>query len=105
MVNAQTINRPTAGTSSQQLPRRVVVRSVIDSRYEPGTRPVNWDERREGVETVEVEGEGRIRLFSSGGQSSPAPGWELLLTDRSHANPTLGDDPAYVWTLYGIKRQ
>ena len=77
--------------------RRIIVSEVLSSRYEPGERPVSWDKRFSGYDEVRtVEGE-TVRLLSDGGQSSPAPGWELLLT-----KPSPQDNTAFQWTLYGI---
>ena len=81
------------------LPRRVIVQEVLEARYEPGERPSSWDARGPGVETVRTRDGELVKLLSNGGQSSPASGWELLLTKES-AN---GAEPAaYEWTLYGI---
>ena len=82
-------------TTEDKLPRRITVTNVLSSRYAPGQRPVSWDERTEGEEEVETEESGAIRLNSNGGQSSPAPGWELLLTTLT--------PKGYEWTLFGIK--
>ena len=72
---------------------------MIEGRYAPGKKPLSWDERSAGVDKVRTtEGE-ELTLFSGGGQSTPAPGWELLLTGERN-----GDAPAYSWTLYGISR-
>jgi len=106
----------------KKLPRRVVVRQVLSSRYQPGERPLSWDERYPGVETIEtIEGE-TIQLYSNGGQSSPAPGWEILLTKTIPLSLAFGapkaakgsfageteesseaiEEAASEWTLYGI---
>ena len=82
--------------------RRVLVAQVLSGRYAAGTKPLRWDERRSGVETIKTtEGE-QVALFSSGGQSTPAAGWELMLTGEKKAssNNTNGE----CWTLYGIQR-
>ena len=74
----------------------VVVKEIVSGRYGslPG-RPLSWDERREGIDIVR-DSAGRLhRLFSDGGQSTPQPGWKLLLRD--------GDARAgFRWTLYGM---
>lgn len=89
--------------------------NVVRARYSAGSRPLSWDERKDGLEIVRtVDGE-EVVLFSSGQQSSPAPGWELLLTkphDRETASRSSSDGsdalasgssaPAYEWTLYGL---
>lgn len=81
--------------SRKHLPRRVIVADVLSCRYAPGERPVSWDERRSGYETIRTTTGELIKLASSGGQSSPAKGWELLLTKKSVPD-------AVEWTLYGI---
>jgi hypothetical protein len=86
--------------AKSKLPRRVVVSEVLDSRYGPGLRPISWDQRFEGVERVLADSGEEILLFSGGGQSSPAPGWELLLTKEAENK----EQPAVLeWTLYGIR--
>lgn len=85
---------------TSSLPRRIRVQEVLSGRYPPGEKPVSWDERKSGIEQIRtVEGD-TISLYSGGGQSTPAPGWELLLTKEQPqlSNPT----PAILWTLYGI---
>ena len=75
--------------------RRVRVGRVVKSRYSAGFRPLSWDDRKAGVDIIEtVEGE-VFRLSSSGQQSCPQPGWEIVLTG--------GDgEQGYGWTLYGL---
>ena len=85
---------------NNNLPRRITVKSVISSRYEPGERPSNWGEREEGIEVITTEdsenkGSETLSIFSNGGQSSPAPGWEILLNKAI--------DDAFTWTLYALK--
>lgn len=81
----------------QKLPRRVKVRELLAGRYGPGQRPISWDERRAGTdEVITADGE-RILLFDSGGQSTPAPGWEILLRAKAPNH-----EGAFTWTLYGI---
>lgn len=57
---------------------------------------MSWDERVDGFDVVKTEDGSELTLLSSGAQSTPAPGWELLLTDRT-------DGGEYRWTLYGIR--
>ncbi len=76
--------------------RRVVVKEIIASRYAPGKRPARWNERVAGIDEVETTSGEHLSLLSEGDQSSPAPGWELLLNDET------GDTKAVTWTLYGI---
>jgi hypothetical protein len=80
-----------------KLPRRVKVREIVAGRYPPGERPVSWDERRAGTDEVVTEDGERLLLFDSGGQSTPAPGWELLLR-----KPAPNHSGAVTWTLYGL---
>jgi hypothetical protein len=75
---------------------RVTVAEVLRSRYTPGKRPVRWDERFAGAEVVRSTDDREVLLFSNGGQSSPAAGWELLLTQPR-------GEASWEWTLYGIK--
>lgn len=86
------------------LPRRIRVSEVLSSRYQPGARPVSWDERTIGLEQVKTEVGESLNLYSNGGQSSPDIGWELLLTEELQlAAPEPSLQKAYSWTLYGIK--
>ena len=81
-----------------ELPKRVCVAELVCGRYQAGGRPLSWDQRRPGVETIKTEDGQEIDLYSSGGQSSPAPGWVLLLTREHEAG-----QPALEWTLYGLQ--
>jgi hypothetical protein len=86
------------GSSSESVGtkgRRVRVGRVVESRYSGGFRPLSWDNRGAGIDIVEsIEGE-VFRLSSSGQQSCPQPGWEIVLTS--------GDgEQGYAWTLYGL---
>ncbi|MEY4667567.1 MAG: hypothetical protein RL518_266 [Pseudomonadota bacterium] len=77
---------------------KVSVVDVVSSRYggtEDGERPLVWEERREGLDVVRIEGGETIALQSSAMQSTPKPGWTLVLTGGSHST-------GYTWTLYGI---
>jgi hypothetical protein len=91
----------TSSTAPGPLPRRVRVLEVIESRYQPGKRPVSWDDRRAGRERVRTADGEVLVLASNGGQSSPAPGWELLLTRQVDADDPM-EFPAVEWTLYGL---
>lgn len=92
------------------LPRRVKVAKVVHARYRPGSRPVRWDDRRAGVERIVTEEGSELSIFSSGAQSSPAPGWILLLTERADDEDLRGieqgalEGEVFRWTLYGIAR-
>ena len=83
-------------------PKRIVVKEVLKSRYQPGQRPVSWDKRVAGVESiVSFEGE-EIDLYSNGQQSSPDVGWELLLTKDNEGEK---GEEGVCWTLYGVSKQ
>jgi hypothetical protein len=74
----------------------VTVKEIVSGRYGslPG-RPLSWDERREGIDIVRDDNGKLFRLFSDGGQSTPEPGWKILLRD--------GDERAgRRWTVYGM---
>lgn len=77
------------------LPRRVRVGEVLRSRYADSGRPLSWDLRKEGIDEIQSSDGEALKLFSDGGQSTPKPGWTILLTE---GNPNTG----YRWTLYGI---
>ena len=62
-----------------KIPRRVVVRSLLEGRYGDKSRPLSWDKRYDGYDVVELLDGEQLRLFSNGGQESPRAGWELLL--------------------------
>ncbi len=82
--------------------KRVIVKEIVTSRYggrasdKKHHRPTNWDERREGIDVIKGIDGADYRLRSSGQQSPPQPGWEILLTGGDKA---IGFD----WTLYGFK--
>ena len=79
-------------------PRRVVVEKIISSRYPSAERPISWDQRGAGIDEVLTTSGERLGLLSSGGQSPPQPGWELLLTGESSGLGASG----VCWTLFGI---
>jgi len=86
------------GQRAFHLHAKVCVGEVVSSRYGAAngtTRPLLWDERREGTDVVRVEGGATITLKSSAMQSTPKPGWILVLTGGS-------EQEGYTWTLYGI---
>lgn len=97
-----------------KLPRKVAVAKVISGRYletagsdrnnscEVGSshgytlnRPDNWDKRFGGVDVISLDNGETVTLVSSGQQSTPQPGWTLMLTAEK---PGVG----YEWTLYGL---
>lgn len=75
--------------------KRIKVGRVVESRYEGGFRPLSWDDRKAGRDLIEtIDGE-RVALASTGQQSCPQNGWEILLTG--------GDETrGFTWTLYGL---
>lgn len=75
--------------------KRIKVARVVASRYEGGFRPLSWDDRRGGSDIVETVDGQRITLLSSGQQSCPQNGWEILLTGGD-------DEHGFTWTLYGL---
>lgn len=77
-------------------PRRVKIQSVITGRYRPGTRPLSWDQRVSGTDKIQTTTGEELTLSSSGQQSTPAPGWEILLMPNGSA------DQGIPWTLYGV---
>ena len=80
--------------SLDELPARVRVVKLIESRYQGGSRPLSWDQRKAGVDVVLAENGKTIRLASDGQQSPPQPGWTILISG--------GNPEGYLWTLYGI---
>ncbi len=52
--------------------RVVTVKEVVSGRYGslPG-RPLEWAERREGIDIIRDSDGKLVRLFSDGGQSTP----------------------------------
>ena len=86
------------GQRSLHLHAKVSVAEVVSSRYvgaRGGDRPLLWDERRAGKDVVRIEGGETLTLQSSAMQSTPKPGWILVLTGGSQGG-------GYTWTLYGI---
>lgn len=87
---------------------KVCVAEVISSRYGAvsnasqgaegdGDRPQSWDDRKTGIDVIRsLDGE-TIKLSSSPMQSTPKPGWVLVLTGGT-------SEEGYTWTLYGISR-
>lgn len=81
---------------SLKLPSQIEVKSVTSNRYDhAGFRPFKWEDRVDGVDEVVTTDGQSIRLLSSGQQSTPSPGWSIILT---------GGEPrqGYTWTLYGL---
>lgn len=75
--------------------KRIKVAHIVESRYAGGFRPLSWDDRGAGRDVIETVNGERIVLASSGQQSCPQAGWEILLTG--------GDEMSgFTWTLYGL---
>jgi hypothetical protein len=100
-ANTNSVVEPLAAQATDNLPRCVKIVEVIESRYAPGQRPALWNERREGLEKIRTADGKVLQLFSTGGQSTPAPGWELLLT-KVVPQTQSGTTAAFQWTLYGV---
>jgi hypothetical protein len=89
---------PNDGHSTLHRNAKVCILEVVSSRYgaaRGGERPLLWDERQEGNDVVRIEGGETITLKSSAMQSTPKPGWIVVLTGGSQHE-------GYTWTLYGI---
>jgi hypothetical protein len=86
------------GQRALHLHAKVSVAEVVSSRYggdRDAERPLLWDERRPGKDVVRIDGGEILTLQSSAMQSTPKPGWILVLTGGSLHE-------GYTWTLYGI---
>lgn len=80
------------------LPARLEIESLVQSRYPDGQRPLSWDARLEGADTVRTTDGKLLRLWSDGGQTPPHRGWVIMVTG--------GDaERGYSWTLYGLPQQ
>ena len=101
MMNAKTIG---SSERNMHFSPKVTVVDVISTRYRSeteskgGDRPISWDERVEGIDTIRAAGGEVLRLKSSAMQSPPKPGWVLVVTGGC-------DVEGYTWTLYGITPQ
>jgi len=78
--------------------QKITVKKIISQRYPAGvSRPLNWDQRIEGIDTVESIDGATYSLQSSGQQSVPQPGWVILVdTSTSGTHKT--------WTLFGLPK-
>lgn len=79
-----------------KLPKFIVVGKTVTSRYADCVRPQNWDQRIAGIEEVESIDGVRFVLNSEGGQSTPQPGWKIMLLSEH-------SEGAYSWTLQGFE--
>ena len=75
-------------------PRIVTIKEVISSRYKVSSRPQNWDERISGTDVLKTVDDEVLKLVSDGGQSTPKPGWKILLKNQL--------DDSYEWTLFAM---
>ena len=79
----------------ETFPVKLEVEQLIESRYPRGERPLSWDGRTEGVDSVRTTDGRLLRLFSDGGQSPPKKGWVIMVEGGS-------SERGYRWTLYGL---
>lgn len=87
---------------------KICVAEVVSSRYATvggacggkagWERPQSWDARKAGVDVVRALNGETFKLSSSPMQSTPRPGWVIVLTGGS-------EQEGFSWTLYGISRQ
>lgn len=99
-----------------KLPARVQVAEVVCSRYGESVdgRPACWAARKGGVDVIKTTSGETVRLLSEGQQSTPEPGWILMLrdyvsdigvSDIGVSDACVSDACAsegYRWTLFGI---
>ena len=88
-----------------EVPCTIQVKNVVSNRYGIAprqgdaefelNRPLSWEERIEGIDSVSTACGHVVPLRSGGGQSVPQPGWKLYLTGGN-------SQEGYTWTLYGI---
>jgi hypothetical protein len=83
--------------SSIKLPIVTEVQSVVKSRYLNLEKPPEWDQRIDGIDVVFTTDGAELKLYSSGMQSTPRPGWKILLRSKNESNE-------FSWTLYGFQR-
>jgi hypothetical protein len=86
--------------NSSGLPRQVAVAAVASERYpqaSPAFRPMDWGARVVGIDHITTRSGEQIKLASSGQQSVPGIGWELVLTGGDASG-------GYTWTLYSMPR-
>lgn len=81
---------------NQNLPFRIKVSQVKCGRYKVGTKPLSWDLRKAGVDTVVSTDGQEYKLDCQGDQSTPDIGWELLVNGKTEAG--------YTWTLFGVAK-
>lgn len=79
-----------------KLPKFIVVGKTVVSRYADGIRPQNWDQRVSGIEEIESVDGVHFVLSSEGGQSTPQPGWKIMLLSEQ-------TEGIYSWTLQGVE--
>ena len=84
-------------SSDQKLPVCVTVGEIVKSRYD-GKRPMSWDDRRPGIDSVRTTEGSELSLWSDGQQSPPETGWKIVLM----ANEEREGKRCYRWTLFGL---
>jgi len=90
-MHSSTINAET------HIPFRAVVTSIVSGKYNPGTKPLSWDDRRAGLDVVLSSKGEEIILDSRGDQSTPDTGWEILINGKT--------GKGFTWTLYGVQKK
>lgn len=97
MNAAQALSQDEQCAQLDQLPTRVSVAEIVSSRYPNHQRPLSWDKRVEGIDVIRTDDGRLLRLLSDGGQSPPAKGWGLVISE--------GDaEHGYRWTLYSMPK-
>jgi hypothetical protein len=81
---------------SKVLPKKVKVKTLIAGRYNGQEKPLSWDDRVGGIDVILDENGTEFQLQSTGDQSPPREGWQIMLTDSGDMANT------YKWTLYGL---
>lgn len=77
------------------LSRYATIGSASGSHVQGRGRPASWDQRSEGIDVIRTAGGETVKLKSSAMQSTPRPGWIIVLTGGT-------EHEGYSWTLYGI---
>ena len=72
----------------------IQVKKIISSRYNSEERPSSWDDRIAGIDQIESDDGQIYDLISSGQQSTPKPGWGILLQEQK--------PEGFTWTLYSM---
>ncbi len=83
--------------SLEKLPVCIEVESVLSSRYPGNERPLSWDDRCDGIDTIRTKDQKTLRLLSDGGQSPPRAGWSIVISEGDASK-------GYKWTLYSMPK-